>query len=83
MYTGERWAAVKSGHSLPPAEQDTNRRNFAKGAIPYRTDRAVTFRTDMLLWSSPRPRQQNGKGFDVVSAGWNVYHDGFVEHWGR
>ncbi|MFB7091029.1 hypothetical protein [Streptomyces sp. NPDC056296] len=61
--------------ATPTAEQDTNRRNFAKGAIQYQTDRAVTFRTDKLLWSSPRPRQQIGKDFDMVSAGWNVYRD--------
>ncbi|CAM5368318.1 hypothetical protein STENM223S_05430 [Streptomyces tendae] len=59
--------------ATPTAEQDTNRRNFAKGAIQYQTDRTVTFRTDKLLWSSPRPRQQIGKDFDMVSAGWNVY----------
>lgn len=61
--------------ATPTAEQDTNRRNFAKGAIQYQTDRAVTFRTDKILWSSPRPRQQIGQDFDMVSAGWNVYRD--------
>ncbi len=61
--------------ATPTAEQDTNRRDFAKGAIEYQTDRTVTFRTDKILWSSPRPREQLGRDFDMVSAGWNVHRD--------
>ncbi|MBQ0828257.1 hypothetical protein J5Y05_17410 [Streptomyces sp. RG38] len=60
----------------PTAEQDTNRRDFTKGAIQYQTDRKVTFHTDKVLWSSQRPRHSLGEGFDMVAAGWNVYRDG-------
>ncbi|MFJ5276116.1 hypothetical protein [Streptomyces parvulus] len=75
--TAEDWV-TNADHvvvATPTAEQDTNRRTFAKGAVQYRTDRAVTFRTDKVLWSSPRPRQRIGQGFDMVGAGWNVYRD--------
>ncbi|MFD0256107.1 hypothetical protein ACFVGX_34955 [Streptomyces sp. NPDC127113] len=75
--TAEEWI-TNADHvvvATPTAEHDANRRNLTKGAIQYQTDRAVTFRTDKILWSSPSPRQQIGQNFDMVSAGWNVYRD--------
>ncbi|MFE6420549.1 MULTISPECIES: hypothetical protein [Streptomyces] len=75
--TAEDWI-TNADHvvvATPTAEQDTNRRNFTEGPIQYQTDRAVAFRTDKILWSSGRPRQQIGQDFDMVSAGWNVYRD--------
>ncbi|MFV0135961.1 hypothetical protein ACLGIH_22575 [Streptomyces sp. HMX87] len=59
----------------PTAERDTNRRDFDKGSVQYQTDRAVSFRTDDVLWSSERPRRSMGESFEMVAAGWRVYRD--------
>ncbi|MGW7261402.1 hypothetical protein [Streptomyces sp. NPDC054834] len=48
--------------ATPTQERDTNRRDFTKGSIRYQVDRAVTFRTDNLLWSSRHPAKAMGKG---------------------
>ncbi|MFJ8540774.1 hypothetical protein ACIRFH_01945 [Streptomyces sp. NPDC093586] len=59
--------------ATPTAEKDANRRDFDKGTLRYQTDRAVTFRTDDVLWSSKRSRQSLGEGFEMVAAGWQVF----------
>ncbi|MER7840851.1 hypothetical protein ABTY98_34385 [Streptomyces sp. NPDC096040] len=57
----------------PTREQETNRRNYSKGAIAYAMDRLVSFRTDSRLWSRTSPRHAIGSDFDVVAPGWEVY----------
>ncbi|MBZ6132193.1 MULTISPECIES: hypothetical protein [Streptomyces] len=61
--------------ATPTAEKDTNRRDFDEGAIRYQTDRAVTFRTDDVLWSSQQPRHALGQDFEMVAAGWRVHRE--------
>jgi hypothetical protein len=61
--------------ATPTAEQDTGRRDFAAGAIEYRTDRKVTFRADDVLWSAKTPQRPLGKDFTLVAAGWQVYRE--------
>ncbi|MFF4397239.1 hypothetical protein [Streptomyces sp. NPDC001480] len=62
--------------ATPTQERDANRRDFTQGAIRYQVDRAVTFRTDNLLWSSRHPAKAIGKGFDMTAPGWQVYTSG-------
>lgn len=59
--------------ATPVREQDTNRRDYGPGAVRYRTDRTVTFRTDRVLWSADAPRHSLGKDFAMVAAGWTVF----------
>lgn len=75
--TAEDWVS-HADHvvvATPTAEEDTNRRDFKLGAIAYKTDRKVTFRTDNLLWSAKSPGRELGKDFEMVAAGWQVYRE--------
>ncbi|MEU6555267.1 hypothetical protein ABZ915_34095 [Streptomyces sp. NPDC046915] len=62
--------------ATPTQERDTNRRDFTTGSMRYQVDRAVTFRTDNLLWSSRHAAKEMGKGFDMTAPGWQVYRSG-------
>ncbi|MEU6380104.1 hypothetical protein [Streptomyces sp. NPDC046909] len=62
--------------ATPEREEETNRQDFKSGQYAYRTDRTVTFRTDNVLWTSPkRPERSVSKGFDMVAPGWQVYRE--------
>ena len=76
--TAEDWVAY-ADHVVvasPVREADTNRQDYTKGSIQYDVDRAVTFRTDRLLWSAGRPRHRIGDSFAMVAPGWRVYRSG-------
>ena len=59
--------------ATPTRERDTNRQDYAKGAVAYTADRLVSFRTDRRLWSAKSPRHALGSGFDLVAPGWKAY----------
>ncbi|WNM30818.1 hypothetical protein RKE30_10545 [Streptomyces sp. Li-HN-5-11] len=61
----------------PVGEEETNRRDYTKGAIATSTDRKVTFSTSAVLWSSRRrPAQEVEKGFELTAPGWQTYRSG-------
>ncbi|MBX9397919.1 hypothetical protein K4749_31125 [Streptomyces sp. TRM72054] len=59
--------------ATPVREEETNRREFKKGAYRFQTDRTVTFRTDDVLWSAPRPDRPIAEGFDLTAPGWRIH----------
>ncbi|MFJ4469780.1 hypothetical protein ACIP2X_20220 [Streptomyces sp. NPDC089424] len=58
--------------AAPVGEQETDRREFERGAYRYRIDREVTLRTDDVLWSAPRPRRTIDESFELTAPGWRV-----------
>ncbi|MBG0854035.1 hypothetical protein I2W78_19825 [Streptomyces spinoverrucosus] len=59
--------------ATPVGEEETNRREFEKGAYRYQTDRTVTFRADDVLWSAPRADRSLDEGFELTAPGWRVH----------
>ncbi|GEC10644.1 hypothetical protein SSP24_82990 [Streptomyces spinoverrucosus] len=59
--------------ATPVREEETNRREFKKGAYRFQTDRTVTLRTDDVLWSAPRPDRSIDEGFELTAPGWRIH----------
>jgi hypothetical protein len=76
--TAEDWVTYADHVAVatPVRERETNRREYTKGPVRYDADRAVTFRTDDLLWSSRRSAKPLDKSFDMTAPGWRVYKSG-------
>ncbi|MFI9611013.1 hypothetical protein ACIHCM_04845 [Streptomyces sp. NPDC052023] len=73
--TAEDWIG-NAGHvvvATPVREEETGRREFEKGTYRYETDRTVTFRTDDVLWSGPRPGRSIDGTFELTAPGWRVH----------
>lgn len=62
--------------AVPSAERETNKQDVAKGAVRYTLDRAVTLRTEKVLWSAATARRELGSAFEMTAPGWSVYRSG-------
>ncbi|MGW1539389.1 hypothetical protein ACWCPM_03720 [Streptomyces sp. NPDC002309] len=58
--------------AAPVREEETDRREFEKGAYLHQSDRRVTLRTDEVLWSAPRPDRSIDETFALTAPGWSV-----------
>ncbi|MFI9150972.1 hypothetical protein [Streptomyces sp. NPDC053367] len=73
--TARHWVTY-ADHVLvasPVSEEETNLREYEKGAVLHETDRLVAFRTDSLLWSADRPAHALGRDFRLTAPGWATY----------